>query len=758
MHERQDSIISLVVAESLGLDLPPEARASIRRRKDEGPLADRLYAIGGALGIAYLARTLDPEGIREALLATTAPLVLLADPVGADAAVGDAAGDAAGDAVIIGLARAGARDVAVRVTATGASLPLSPDDGPLLAQITRLVGTAPRALAPLALAVPLDPMRSTLEHLVETRSASSARPAQHERNVLARVMQLLSRDKRDIVILLAYAALAGVFALTLPLTVGAIVQLVQGGLILQPVVILIGYVVVGTLASGWLQVLQLGVVERIQQRVFARLALEYTFRVPRIRYETAMQEDLPETMNRLFEAVNIQKSLSKFLLDTSTALLTVLAGLLLLTFYHPYFTFFGVLLVAVLGGILWYWGPRGLETSLMESKYKYRAVHWLEEQARAFHAFKFAGRSPLGVQRMDEILTGYLSYRNKHFKVLMQQTVAVVLFRTIIVAGFLVLGSQLVIARQISLGQFVAAEFIIVTVLAGVEKLILSMSTIYDLLTSAEKAGHVSDLPLDPAGGHALAPSTAGMALTLRNVEYRYHPGARTTLQQIDVTIPAGARVGITGYEGAGRTTLLKLLAGLLGEYDGTVLFDGQPLRLLDRTVLREQIGQYMSATDLFDGTIAENISVGRLGVDHAAVLRAIEEVGLTRTVEDMPMGLETAVTHGGRRMAHDTAIKLLFAQAIAGTPRLLVIDDLFQNLPADDRRQLIALLTDRQRPWTVIVVSHDPALLATLDRVLVLEDGAIRANAPFAELQDNGYVRHLLEADPMSPRTTGAR
>jgi ABC-type bacteriocin/lantibiotic exporter with double-glycine peptidase domain len=743
MTARQDFEISLLVAESLAIELTPETRASIGKRQDTGSLHDRLHAIGGALGIAYLGRAMDAGALRDALLATSAPLVLLGDGP---------------DAIVIGTVRARTGARAWRVLSSGAADALTGDVDQLLSSIVQAVGPTPRALSPLALASPSDPLSTTLEMMVETRSMPGERAAKKERNVFSRVLQLLSRDKRDIVILFAYAALAGLFALTLPLSIGAIVQLVQGGLILQPVVILIGYVVVGTLASGGLQVLQLGVVERIQQRVFARLALEYTFRVPRIRYETAMQEDLPETMNRLFEAVNIQKSLSKFLLDISTALLTVLAGLALLTFYHPYFTFFGVLLLVVLGTILWFSGPRGLETSLMESKYKYRAVHWLEEQARAFHAFKFAGRSPLGVQRMDDILTGYLAYRNKHFRILMQQTIAIVLFRTLVVGGFLVLGAQLVIDRQISVGQFVASEFVIVAVLTGVEKLILSMATIYDILTSAEKAGYVSDLPLDESGGLALPVAASGMALTLRNVGYRYNPGASAVLRDITATVRAGERIGITGYEGAGRTTLLKLMSGLLGDYEGTVLVDGQPLRTLDRTVLREQIGQYLTASDLFDGTIAENIAVGRFGIDTAAVRRAIADVGLTREVEDMPDGLDTVISHGGRRLTHDTSIKLLFAQAIAGSPRLLVVDDLFQNLQGDDRQRLVELITDRARPWTAIVVSHDPLLLATMDRVIVLQEGTIRAEAPLAELMSDPYVRHLIETDTRLPVLTGAR
>lgn len=727
-------VITQLVADALGFEVTPETHAVLGRRNDVGTLEDRLQAIGGSIGVVYLPRLLSADGLADAVATPDAPLVLVSD--------------AGTDVVLVGLGR---RKAPVHVDARGKRTELPTDESGMIAAIVTIVGRTPRALSPLLLDPAADPLRTTLEMMVETRSMPGASIAKKGRGVLWRVIDLLARDRRDIVILFAYAALSGVFALTLPLSVGAIVQLVQGGLILQPVVILIGYVVVGTLASGGLQVLQLGVVERIQQRVFARMALEFSFRVPRIRYETAMQEDLPETMNRLFEADSIQKSLSKFLLDTSTALLTVIAGLILLTFYHPYFTFFSVLLLVVLYAILWFSGPRGLETSLMESKYKYRAVHWLEELARAFHAFKFAGRSPLGIQRMDEVLTGYLTYRNKHFKILIQQTISIVLFRTLVVGGFLVLGSQLVIDRQISLGQFVASEIVIVTVLLSVEKIILSMSTIYDILTSAEKAGHVSDLPLDDVGGTALPASTRGLAIELRTVSYRYTPTSAPVLSRATLRIAPGERVAITGYEGAGRSTLLKLVVGLLGDYDGTLLFDGVPLRSLDRNVLREQIGQYLSATDLFDGSILENVSVGRPGIGEAEVTAALESVGLTRDIQEMPDGIHTVIAHGGRRLPHGFAIKLLFAQAIAGSPRLMAVDDLFQNLQGDERQRLVALLTDPARPWTVVVVSHDPHLLAVMDRVIVLDAGEIRQDAPFAQLRNDPYIRHLIESDAKS-------
>lgn len=556
--------------------------------------------------------------------------------------------------------------------------------------------------------------------------ATNPASAHSDLTAYQRLARLLRGERRDITVVLFYSALAGAFALTLPVSVGAIVGLVQGGLRLQPVLLLIIYVIVGTLISGGLQVLQLGVVERIQQRVFTQMSLEFSYRLPRIRYSIAMSTDLPEAMNRLFEAVTIQKSLSKVLMDSSQAALTVLAGLLLLTMYHPYFALFGVLLLGVLGILLRVTGPTGLRTSLAESKYKYRAVHWLEEQARTYHAFKFTTQSGLGMRRMDDILVHYLDSRRAHFRVLEQQSSTVVALRAVTVGSFLALGTQLVISRQITLGQFVAAELVIVTVLLSVEKLMFAMSSVYDLLTAVEKAGHINDLTIDQNGEVQLSDRAEGIAVELREVTYRYINSHANALSALTLKIAAGERVGIRGTEGSGSSTLLRLFGGLLEDAEGVVLMDGMPLGALDKIVLREQTGQFLATSELFDGTVEENISLGRAHIDRATVLRAIDDAALTRDVESLPEGLLTPLGADAQRLPNRVVLKILFARAIAGNPRLLLIDDLFQNLSDEDRSHLTGVLVDPSRRWTLAVVSRDPEMLSAMGRVITLTHGEI--------------------------------
>jgi ABC-type bacteriocin/lantibiotic exporter with double-glycine peptidase domain len=564
-----------------------------------------------------------------------------------------------------------------------------------------------------------------------------------------RLVSLLNAERGEIGVVYLYAALSGAVSLTLPLGIQSIIGLVSGGLVLQPVVILIGVVVLGTILYGVLQILQLSVVETLQQRIFARLALEYAFRLPRVRYESTINSGLPELTNRFFELVTIQKSLAKLLTEVSTALLTILAGLLLLTFYHPYFTLFGLALVALLALLFWLTGPQGLRTSLAESGFKYRAAQWLEEIARALTAFKFAGRSNLAVERMDAELGGYLEFRRAHFRVLVTQSIAFVVFKTLITGGLLILGTVLVIDRQITLGQFVASEIVIVTVLAGVEKMVLSLATVYDLLTSVEKAGHLGDLPLEPSAAVVL-PSVEhgpGMAVSTSALGYTYAGAAHPVLESISLKIAPGEKVGITGYYGSGQTTLLRVLGGLYDKFDGGLAFDGVPLRDLDRAALRDVIGQYLSKDDLFEGTVEENISVGRSSVTTGEVLRVLRMVGLSEWAQALPDGLGTRLLSGGRGLPSTITVKLLMAQAIVARPRLLLFDDFLGTVEADVRDDLIAMLTARDSGWTLLVSTHDAEFLQACDRIVLLENGRIRTEGTYDQLLTDPYFRRVIAA-----------
>jgi ABC-type bacteriocin/lantibiotic exporter with double-glycine peptidase domain len=718
-----------LVVRRLGLSADPSlvAREALRDgapSRTTAELAERLTRAASLLQLTYLRRTLDERNLSALARDEALPVVLLTP-----------AGDAV-DAWMVHGREPGLLRLA-RIDRDGQVEERSATPGEWM----REVGGRVEALVP----VPVSPSVAPEEHLAPSP--------------MTRLLRLLGREKRDIGIVYFYATLTGLFSLALPLGVQAIVQLVSSGQLLQPVAILIAFVIAGTVASGVLQLLQLQVVEVLQQRIFARLAFEFTFRVPRLRLEQLQGADLPELMNRFFEVMSIQKALQKLLTETTTALLQVVFGLVLLTFYHPYFTLFGLALFGSLWIVFRITGPKGLETSLMESKYKYRVAHWLEEMARTVRTLKFAGRSAMPVQRMDAEIANYLKYRKKHFDVIVQQSVAIIVFKTIITGSLLVLGSILVVNRQISLGQFVASEIVVVTVLGGLEKMIVSLATVYDILTSVDKAGHVTDVPTEPGGGLSLPEPgvPVGMRVQLKDVGYSYPNNPRPAIAGVTLELAPGSTTVLTGFDGAGQTTLLKVTAGLFEHDRGALFYDGFSGHDLDRTALRSRVGLVLEQGELFDGTMEENITLGRPDVGIADVLRALDLVGIRETVLSLPQGLQTRVAAGGQLLPQTVQRKVMLARAIAGRPRLLVVDDVLQHFDTASKKQIIRMLTAAEAGWTVLAASHDPLFLASADQVVVLEEGRLRAAGAYSDLLRDPYVTAIVAGLPGVAEPQGA-
>ncbi len=318
-----------------------------------------------------------------------------------------------------------------------------------------------------------------------------------------RLLRLLSNDKKDIGYIYLYAIVTGVISLSLPLGIQAVFNLVSGGLVFSSVYVLIGLIIVGVLITGLLMISQMTLVEILQQRIFAKAAFEFTYRLPHIEPKALAAYFPPELMNRFFDVLTIQKGLPKLLIDLTAAVVQIIFGIILLSFYHPVFLGFGLFTLLTIVGICWLFGPAGLKTSLNESKYKYKVVAWLEDLAYDLPTLRSRADTMEPIDRMDGLVASYLNYRNAHFNVLKRFFYSGVAFKTLVTGGLLILGTTLVVGRQMTLGQFVASELVIVLITGAVEKLISGIDTVFDMLTAVEKIANVTDLPLETDAAHA---------------------------------------------------------------------------------------------------------------------------------------------------------------------------------------------------------------------------------------------------------------
>lgn len=552
---------------------------------------------------------------------------------------------------------------------------------------------------------------------------------------IKRLLKLLGTERKEIFYILFYAIIIGLIGLVVPLGIQTTVELISGGVFFSSVYVLITLVILGVLLSGALQIIQISLVEFLQRRIFTKASLEFAFRIPRIRVESIQQNYAPELVNRFFDVMTIQKGLPKLLIDLSSATIQIFFGLLLISLYHPFFVFFGIFLVFVLFMIFYTTGPRGLKSSIDESKYKYKVAHWLEELARAIHSFKLAGSTDLPIRKTDYNVNNYLKNRKIHFRVLITQFSFIVLFKAMITGGLLIMGTLLVVDRQITLGQFVASEIVIILILNAVEKIIMYMDVVYDLLTAVDKVAHVTDLPIERVGGFDFPVTiNKGFSVRTKDLKYKYAASGYYALKGIDLDIKAGETICITGQGNSGKTTLMNILTGIYTDYEGVVTINNFSLRDLDLTHMRDQVAKNISQEDLFDGTILENITLGKPGTTvHDAVL-ALEQVGLSDSINALPKGLETPVISGGKGLSKTMIHKLILARCLAKKPRLIVLNDFFITLSKSDKMELLACVTKSQ-PCTVIVVSKDPIVMSACDRVIMMGDGQIQMEGTMEEL-----------------------
>lgn len=545
---------------------------------------------------------------------------------------------------------------------------------------------------------------------------------------LNRFFGMLSLDRKEIFLVYVYALFSGLINLSLPLGVQAIIGFVNSAQFSTSLILLIAVVVLGVAAAGAIQVLQLTITELLQKRIFVRSSFEFAYRIPRFKMEAVSDFYAPELMNRFFDTLTVQKGLSKILIDFSSSILQIIFGLVLLSFYHPFFVFFGFALILMIVLIIWLTGPKGLKTSLYESKYKYAVAHWLEEMARVMGTFKLAGDTELPLKKTNEHVEHYLKYRKQHFNVLITQFSNIVGFKTIITGGLLILGSVLVVRQEINLGQFVASEIIILLVMSSAEKLIVTLETVYDVLTGLEKIGQVTDIPLEDTGGRDLAEICKGDNLTveLSNVSYTYQGADKPVLQNISFQIEGGEHVAIVGTNRSGKSTLLSIISGLFHNYTGSVLFNGIPLKDINVTSLRDVIGDNLGQQDLFNGTLEENISVGKPDVSIEDMLWSIEQVGLNDFFKSLPKGLSTPIQPEGQGLSRSIRQKIILARTFAERPKMVVMDNVLDGLDSFDKMRIYNLITAPENPWTMLIVTDDPQLIRRCDKVIFLEDGFV--------------------------------
>ncbi|MFV5694716.1 peptidase domain-containing ABC transporter [Flavobacterium sp. LB3P122] len=544
---------------------------------------------------------------------------------------------------------------------------------------------------------------------------------------LKRFYNLLELDKKDVSQILFYAIFAGLISLSLPLGIQAITNFIQSGRVSASWIVLIILVVFGVALVGILSLMQLRITENLQQKIFVRSSFEFAARLPKIKTEELHNSYPPELANRFFDTMSIQKGTSKLLIDFSAGLLQIVFGVILLSLYHPYFIVFGFLLFFLLYFIFRFSYKSGLETSLKESKFKYKVASWLQEMARNSNSFKNELNYDYALQKNNALVADYLNYREKHFNIIKKQFSQLIIFKIIVTTSLLSIGGFLVLSQQMNIGQFVAAEIIILLVINSLEKIIIGLETFYDVLTSIEKIGQVTDLTLEEETSFASDVCYANISLEIENLSFKFPDNDKEILNNISLKIMQGEKIVIDGENGSGKTTLIRILSGLLHSTSGSFYINDDTFRKINLKQYRSQIGSIIHGEKPFEGTLLENITFNDASVSSEDLKWAIDGVQLSSFIKQYPKGLERNIYPEGKQLSSSNAQKILLARSIIHKPKILFYEDPTDTMDEKVANEIIDFITSDKNKWTIIVSSKNPYWKTKTNRKITMKNGLIQ-------------------------------
>jgi len=551
-----------------------------------------------------------------------------------------------------------------------------------------------------------------------------------------RFLALMRPERRDIISIIIFSVITGVLYLALPLAVNALVSNLafggQSGPLWTALLIMAFALTLALMLSAVIRGMQYYMVEVIQRRLFVRMAADLSYRLPRAQMASLDGAHAPELVNRFLDVVTVQKSTALMLLDGINIVLSMLIGMIVLGFYHPFLLTFVILLLAMLVIVMLVLGRGAVRTSVQESIAKYDVVSWLEELARYPRLFKGPGGYQMAAEKADNLSRRYLENRRHHFHVLMRQLSGLLLIEVVASAALLIVGGWLVINQQLTLGQLVASELILGTIVASLSKLGKKFEAWYDALAAVDKLGHLVDIPTEREDGESRTANSGGAAVEVSSIGYTYPDGV-CVFQGLSFQAKSGERIAIHGSQGSGASTLLDLIHGLRLPDSGFIWIDNLDLRSWYLESLRQHVALIRS-DDIVQGSIVDNVRLGNVSISVDQVAKALERTGLLREVLEMPDGINTQLITGGLPLSSRQRTRLILARALVSRPRLLLLDEVFDGLDQRSQTELLDILLDSRHEWTVIVATRDPTVIARCHRFIDLDkpDSQVAENPAF--------------------------
>lgn len=302
---------------------------------------------------------------------------------------------------------------------------------------------------------------------------------------------------------------------------------------------------------------------------------------------------------------------------------------------------------------------------------------------------------------------------------------------TISYAGVVIVGVFALAENTLTMGGLIACSILAGRAIAPLAQISQLVARLTATRTAYRQVRTLMDQPPEGPASDALRLPNPSGAIELQGVSFRYPGAATNALGGVNLKIAAGEHVALLGRIGSGKSTVARMMLGLYPPQEGLVLLDGVDISQLEPGSLRASVGSVLQEPSLFSGSIRENITLGRAAVDDEEMLRAARVSGTDQFASRIPNGYDLRLVDRGEGLSGGQRQSIAIARAIAGSPPVMVMDEPSSAMDAQTEADLIARLKGEFEGRTLIMVTHRQPLLTLVDRIVILEDGKIRADGP---------------------------
>ena len=498
-----------------------------------------------------------------------------------------------------------------------------------------------------------------------------------------------------------YGIGVSILSLALPISVQMLINTVANTGLALPLAVLSLTLFALLLASGLLNALRIHLMEIFARRFYARMSSEIALRS--IYAANPFFQDLNRgaLFNRYFDIVTVQKAVPYLMIGGFTVILQTVTGFVLVSLYHPFFLGFVLIFTLVIWAIWSFWAPGAARSAIALSHEKHEAAAWLEGIAASNGFYKSERHVAYALDKTDAATGSYVDAHRRHFRRQFTQTIAFLVVYAAASAVLLGLGGWLVLQGQLTLGQLVAAELILSAAFAGVAQLGSYLSSFYDLCAAAEELSLFYGIEQEEPSG-ATAPNVSDAALVFSGVR----GDARGAPAAFNFTLPGGSKLmAAASNHGAQRlfTNLLKRHAEPVG---GLLSFGGGDILSMEVHALRQQI-LVIDRPAMIEMPIRDYLHLSSERPDPEKIMEAIRLVGLEDAIASLKKGLDTPLASTGWPLSVTETMQLKLAAALLAQPRVLILNQLFDLLPASRIQTILAHLRRHAPDMTVIAFTN---------------------------------------------------